>query len=247
VLTVGLMATATALTGLVPPYAKIGIAAPILLVLCRLVQGFSTGGEWGGAAAFLVEHAPAGKRGIVGSMQQFSVGLALVMGTAMAAIPQLDARQAGDDRLGLARPLYPRLPAGADRLLSPLAGGRDAPAYDRTVAEHKVAAAPVRDSLTTYIRPVLAAFGLSIVGTVGNYIFNIFVPSFATSGLGIPASTAYYSTAVGAVILTILTPVFGALSDQVGRKAVLLVSALGYVLISYPLFMVVVGMKSGLG
>jgi MHS family proline/betaine transporter-like MFS transporter len=94
---------------------------------------------------------------------------------------------------------------------------------------------------------VLAAFGLSIVGTVGNYTFNIFVPSFATSGLGIAAGTAYYSTTVGAIVLTILTPVFGALSDKVGRKAVMLVSALGYVLISYPLFLLLIGTKSGLG
>ena len=84
VLTVGLMATATALTGLIPSYASIGIAAPILLVLCRLLQGFSTGGEWGGAAAFLVEYAPPGKRGLIGSMQQFSVGLGLIMGTLSA-------------------------------------------------------------------------------------------------------------------------------------------------------------------
>ncbi|MBV8450053.1 MAG: MFS transporter, partial [Hyphomicrobiales bacterium] len=84
VLTVGLMASATAITGLIPPYASIGIAAPILLVLCRLVQGFSTGGEWGGAAAFLVEYAPPGKRGFIGSMQQFSVGLGLIMGTLSA-------------------------------------------------------------------------------------------------------------------------------------------------------------------
>jgi MHS family proline/betaine transporter-like MFS transporter len=84
VLTVGLMATATAITGLIPPYASIGIAAPILLVLCRLLQGFSTGGEWGGAAAFLVEYAPPGKRGLIGSMQQFSVGLGLIMGTLSA-------------------------------------------------------------------------------------------------------------------------------------------------------------------
>jgi MFS transporter, MHS family, proline/betaine transporter len=86
ILTVGLMASATTLTGLIPSYAAIGLWAPVLLVLCRLVQGFSTGGEWGGAAAFLVEFAEPGKRGIVGSMQQFSVGLALIAGTLSAYV-----------------------------------------------------------------------------------------------------------------------------------------------------------------
>jgi len=86
VVTVGLMAAATALTGLVPSYGSIGLAAPLLLLLCRLVQGFSTGGEWGGSATFLVEFAPPGKRGIIGSVQQFSVGLALIAGTLTAAV-----------------------------------------------------------------------------------------------------------------------------------------------------------------
>jgi len=101
--------------------------------------------------------------------------------------------------------------------------------------------------LTFYLRPVLAAFGLSVVGTVGNYTYNIFLPSFASGQLGIPAGTAYYSTALAAVVLTVLTPVMGWLSDKVGRKPVLLISALGYVVIAYPLFMLVTGMKNGTG
>jgi MHS family proline/betaine transporter-like MFS transporter len=123
----------------------------------------------------------------------------------------------------------------------------ESPAFDRNVAQHTVASAPVLDSLTTYLRPVLAAFGLSIVGTIGNYIYNIFLPSFASSQLGIPAGTAYYSATLAAVILTVLTPVMGWLSDKVGRKPVLLVSALGYVVIAFPLFMLVTGMRNGTG
>ena len=75
VLTVTMMATATGLTGLVPSYATIGLFAPALLVLCRLMQGFSTGGEWGGAASFMVEYAPPGCRAFFGSLQQVSTGL----------------------------------------------------------------------------------------------------------------------------------------------------------------------------
>src|SRR5579864_8077062 len=85
VVTVGLMAAATAVTGLIPSYTSIGIAAALLLLLCRLVQGFSTGGEWGGSATFLVEFSPPGKRGLIGSVQQFSVGLALIAATFTAA------------------------------------------------------------------------------------------------------------------------------------------------------------------
>jgi MHS family proline/betaine transporter-like MFS transporter len=72
VVTIGLMAAATGFTGLVPTYAQVGLLAPLLLLVCRCGQGFSTGGEWGGAAAFLVEYAQPGKRGLTGSWQQFS-------------------------------------------------------------------------------------------------------------------------------------------------------------------------------
>ena len=246
VLTVGLMATATALTGLIPSYASIGILAPILLVLCRLVQGFSTGGEWGGAATFLVEFAPPGKRGFIGSMQQFSVGLGLIMGTLCAAILNSELDKEQMIAWGW------RIPFVLGFLLAPIglylrSRVAESPAFDRTIAQRAVASAPVRDTLTFYLRPVLAAFGLSVVGTVGNYTYNIFLPSFASGQLGIPAGTAYYSTALAAVVLTVLTPVMGWLSDKVGRKPVLLISALGYVVIAYPLFMLVTGMKNGTG
>ena len=246
VLTVGLMATATAVTGLIPPYASIGIAAPILLVLCRLVQGFSTGGEWGGAAAFLVEYAPPGKRGFIGSMQQFSVGLGLIMGTLSAYL--LNALLDKEAMIAWGW----RVPFVLGFLLAPIgfylrSRVAESPAFDRAVAQHKTASSPVRDSLTLYSRPVAAAFGLSIVGTIGNYVFNIFLPSFASGQLGIPASNAYLSTTMAAVILTILTPLMGALSDRVGRKPILLTSALAYAVLSYPLFLLLTEMRSSQG
>ncbi len=86
VVTIGMMATATGLTGIIPPYATIGVWAPILLLLCRMVQGFSTGGEWGGAAAFLVEYSSPGKRGLTGSWQQFSTQIGALSGSISAAL-----------------------------------------------------------------------------------------------------------------------------------------------------------------
>jgi MHS family proline/betaine transporter-like MFS transporter len=243
VLTVGLMATATALTGLIPGYASIGIWAPLILVLCRLVQGFSTGGEWGGAAAFLVEYARPGKRGITGSMQQFSVGLGLIFGTICAAVLNsvLDAQQM--NAWGW------RIPFILGFLLAPIgyylrSRVAETPAFERTVETHHVAAHPVRDSLTVHRGPVLLAFGLSIVGCVGNYIFNIFMPSFAAGTLKLPPGSAYWSTAIAAVVLTVLTPVMGALSDRIGRKSVMLISAIAYLIAAYPLFVLVTSQRT---
>jgi MHS family proline/betaine transporter-like MFS transporter len=86
VFTMMLMAGSTFATGTIPPYSAIGIAAPILLVLCRLAQGFAAGGEWGGATTFLVEYAPRGRRGLFGALQQLSTSLAIVSAVSVALL-----------------------------------------------------------------------------------------------------------------------------------------------------------------
>ncbi|HTR87019.1 MAG TPA: MFS transporter [Reyranella sp.] len=244
VLTVGLMAAATALTGLIPSYSSIGIAAPLLLLLCRLAQGFSTGGEWGGSAAFLVEFAPPGKRGLIGSVQQFSVGLALIAATVTAAV--LNGALTKDAMVTWGW----RIPFLIGFVLAPIglylrSKVSESPAFSRTVEKKQVATNPFADALTTHRLPVLAAFGLSAIGTVGNYTYNIWLPAFASGQLKIPGSTAYTSATVAAVVLTVLTPVMGWLSDKVGRKSILLVSAVAYGLLSFPLFSYLSGSPDG--
>ena len=235
VLTVGLMAGATALTGLIPSYASIGIAGPVLLILCRLVQGFSTGGEWGGAAAFLVEYAPPGKRGLVGSWHQFAVGLALTSGLLTAAL--LTSLLDKETMVSWGW----RLPFILGFVLAPVGlyvrtRVSESPAFERTKKQQGVARNPFKDALTTQRLPVLAAFGLAAVGTVGNYTFNIYMPTYATKQLGIAPGTAFWSGTTAAIVLTILTPIFGAWSDKVGRKPLALASAILYGLLAWPLF-----------
>ena len=235
VLTVGLMAAATALTGLIPAYTSVGIAAPILLLLCRLAQGFSTGGEWGGAAAFLVEFSPPGKRGLIGSVQQFSVGLALIAATLTATVLNTQLSKEAMIEWGWRVPFligFVLAPVGL-YLRSKVA---ESPAYSRTVAQKQVAANPFVEALTTHRLPVLAAFGLSAIGTVGNYTYNIWLPTFASGPLKIPRDVAFTSVTVAAIVLTILTPVMGWLSDKIGRKPILLTSAIAYGVLSFPLF-----------
>ncbi len=235
VVTVGLMAGATALTGLIPAYGSIGITAPILLLLCRLAQGFSTGGEWGGAAAFLVEFAPPGKRGLIGSVQQFSVGLSLIAATLTAALLNGWLNKEAMVEWGWRVPFligFVLAPVGL-YLRSRVA---ESPAFSRTVEKKQVATNPFVEALTTHRMPVLAAFGLSAIGTVGNYTYNIWLPTFASGPLKIAPGTAFTSVTIAAVVLTVLTPVMGALSDKVGRKPILLISAVAYGLLSFPLF-----------
>ena len=112
----------------------------------------------------------------------------------------------------------------------------ESPAFSRTVAQKQVAANPFVEALTTHRIPVLCAFGLSAIGTVGNYTYNIWLPTFASGQLKIPRDVAFTSATVAAIVLTVLTPVMGWLSDKVGRKPILLTSAIAYGVLSFPLF-----------
>jgi len=246
VLTVTIMATATALTGLIPGYATIGVLAPALLVLCRLVQGFSTGGEWGGAAAFLVEYAPEGKRGYFGSWQQFSVGLGLLAGSGAAY-----ALTTFMDPASLALWGW-RVPFVFGFLLAPVgyylrSRVGETPAFERTLARHEVAASPLRLALTIHRAKVLTGLGLTVIWTVSSYLFLTFMPSYVTQTLHMPASVALASNTVAILILTVLTPLMGALSDRIGRRKMLLTSAIGYLVLSYPLFLLVTERRDFLG
>jgi MHS family proline/betaine transporter-like MFS transporter len=112
----------------------------------------------------------------------------------------------------------------------------ESPAFSRTVAKKEVARSPVLEAISTHRVPVLAAFGMSAIGTVGNYTYNIFLPTYASRTLGLPPTTAYVSATIAAVVLTVLTPVMGAISDRIGRKPLLLASSILYGVISFPLF-----------
>lgn len=236
--TIVLMALATGLTGLIPSYASIGLWAPVLLVLCRLLQGFSTGGEWGGATSFLVEYAPQGRRGFFGSWQQFSVGVGLLAGSAAAS--------------GLTYALSPdalnawgwRVPFIAGVLIAPVgyylrSKVNETPAFTRTVQTATVAASPLRAAFTTHRRAVLSGFGLTIVWTVSSYLFLTYMPTFAVQQLHMAPTTALLSNSLAILAYTVLTPMMGALSDRIGRKGMMLAAAAIYLVAGYPLFVLI--------
>jgi len=235
VFTLLLMAAATGATGLIPPYAAIGIAAPILLVLCRLLQGFSAGGEWGGSAVFLVEFAPPGRRGFFGSWQQFGVALGSLAGSLSGFAMAATLDTASLDSWGW------RVPFIAGLLIAPVGyflrqRVGETPRFKAAEAERRLDTSPVRATFTTQLPNLLIAAGATIVWTVGGYSFLTFLPVFAAQQLGIPLGTALGINSAATAVRIALTPLMGALSDRIGRKPLVTTTAAGFLLLSYPMF-----------
>lgn len=233
VLTMVLMAAATGCTGLIPSYATIGLGAPVLLVVCRLVQGFATGGEWGGATTFLVEYAPAHRRGFFGSLQQLSTSLAVV--SAIGAALLLNSVLTPED-LGA---WGWRLPFLFGFLVAPVglwlrAHVAETPAYAAKADE--APAAPFREAVTRHRKVVLQVFGVTVIWTVGSYIFTTFMATFAAQTLKIPAPVVLTGTLLGTLVNICTIPLVGWLSDRLGRWPFLVASALGSLLFAVPLF-----------
>lgn len=235
-LTITLMALATGLTGFVPTYARAGIWSPILLVLFRLLQGFSTGGEWGGATTFMVEYAPAGRRGFFGSLQQTSTATAQLL-----AIVSALALNSWLSKSAMASWGW-RLPFLLGFVMAPLgyylrARVAETPAFKRTEAASDLVASPLRLVFTVYRRELVTCFGITTVWTVASYVFITFMATYATQSLHLPASVALRAVVLASLANLLLIPVSGILSDKIGRAPIFIAATVGYLVLSVPFFM----------
>lgn len=233
-LTVGLMAIGTGAIGILPTYDQWGVTAALLLVVARLVQGFSAGGESGGSIAFIVEYAPAKRRGIVGSLQQSTVAGGLLLGSLTATV--LSASLTSGQLQGWGW----RVPFLLGVLIAPVglylrAQLQDTPAYEAVKTAQAVARSPLMSTLQTQWRQVLQGSGVTLLWTVAYYICFAYLPTYAMRELGIATNDALLANtmALGAVIL--LSPMAGALSDRVGRKPLLIGATLLFAVLTYPL------------
>jgi MHS family proline/betaine transporter-like MFS transporter len=229
-LTIFLMALGTVLIGLLPTYPSIGVAAPALLVLARLMQGFAAGGEWGGATAFIVEWAPERRRGLFGSFQQSSVAAGLLLGSGVTALLSTLLTSEQLEAWGW------RIPFLLGGILAPVG------VYMRRNIEETPAYSSARSEPApppTHPAPaVLAAraFGFTVLWTTAYYILLAYLPTFMQKHLGLRRTEALWSNTLALLVLVVAAPVAGALSDRVGRKPLLLICCVGLALLSYPLF-----------
>jgi MFS family permease len=229
-MTILLMAIGTVLIGVLPTFETIGYLAPLLLVLARLLQGFSAGGEWGSSTAFIVEWAPPAERGYYGSFQQTSVVAGLVLGSGVAAVLNTVMTPADMGSWGW------RVPFLLGGIIGPV-GLYMRRAIDETPAYRRMADAPAAAHEPNEAWLLAArAFGFTIVWTVCFYILLNYMPTYTQKYMNISASQALWANTIGLFVLAVAIPVMGKLSDRIGRKPLLLGCCAAFIVLPYPVF-----------
>jgi MFS transporter, MHS family, proline/betaine transporter len=236
--TLSLMAAATCVIGLLPTYASIGIAAPILLLVARVVQGLSLGGESMSAVAFIVEWAPEKRRGFVGSFQQFGSGIGLLLGSLMVAVLTTTLSAEAFQSWGWRIPFLFGVVVGPVGYLIRRRVG-ETPAYI-VASANRISADQVSTTGDLTYR-AFQAFMFTLFWSVGFYFFLSYMPTFAQRHLNIAGPTAIWVNTFMLLFYIALIPFCGMLSDKLGRKPVLVTSCLGFAVLCYPLFSYLLG------
>ncbi|MDA5146314.1 MULTISPECIES: MFS transporter [Streptomyces] len=233
-LTVALMAGAGFLIAITPSYEQIGVLSPLLLVVARLVQGFSAGGEFGSSSAFLVESAARGRRAFAGSWQQVSVAggvlIASLLGTLTTSWLSDDALHAWGWRVAFV--------VGALLGLVGLwlrVSVEDTESFTRTQDSGRTRTNPVKAMFVEHPAATLRVAGITIAGTLTYYIWVNYLPTYANLTTGIPLNTALLSQTLCLVVFVIALPFAGVLSDRLGRKPTMAGFAGGFVVLAWPL------------
>ncbi|MFI8951403.1 MFS transporter [Streptomyces sp. NPDC053750] len=241
-LVIFMMSGATLTIGLLPGYASIGIAAPVLLVVLRLIQGFAAGGEFGSAASFLAESAPRRRRGFgvswleVGSLLGFLAGSFVFL---------LLSAGLDDDQLtswGWRIPFLVSAPLGVIGFVI-RNKIEDTPEYRALEAGGTVPSSPARELLRSHRRQLLQAAGLMAAMHVPFYAVLTYLVTYETDHLGHSAGSAALLSTVISLLGLVLVPLFGTLSDRVGRKPVFVGATAALLVVSTPAFLL---MRTGL-
>jgi MFS family permease len=235
-LTMLLMGGATALMGVLPTAAQIGIAAPILLLLLRIVQGFALGGEWAGAVLLAVEHSPRHRRGLFGSVPQIGLALGLALGTGVFALLQVAmSAQAFQDygwRIAFLGSVVLVVVGVLVRLKA-----TETPEFERVQSTGETAAVPVRE---VFVRPALRSTVLGMLSRWGEgAAFNtwgVFAISYATGTLHLSKIPVLVVVTVAALLMAVLLPVSGLLADRFGPKRVYASGVAAYGIAVFPVF-----------
>ncbi|MFJ4356976.1 glycine betaine/L-proline transporter ProP [Streptomyces massasporeus] len=239
-LTMIMMAAGTFAIGLIPSYATIGVGAPILLLVARLVQGFSTGGEYAGASTFIAEYAPDKRRGFLGSWLEFGTLAGYIGGAGLVTI--MTALLSADDLTSWGWRI-PFLIAGPMGIIGLYLRMRleETPAFaaEAEKAENNRPKTPLREMVTGQWRALLLCVGLVLVFNVTDYMLLSYMPSYLTGQLHYDETHGLLVVLGVMAVMMIAQPFAGALTDRVGRRPVIATGCAGFLLLSVPALLLI--------
>ncbi|WOO41342.1 MFS transporter [Rubellicoccus peritrichatus] len=229
-LSVILMGVSTGLVGILPNHAMIGNTAPILLVLMRIIQGFSVGGEYTGSVVYLVERAPQNKRGIVGGWTSFGAIAGFLLGSGVGALISTLASPEALSSWGW------RIPFIAGVAIAGLATFFRRSLDETPRRESFDKRLPIVQAVRTEWQSMLRIAGLIMMANVGFYMMFVYVTTYLSEQVGVPMATALDIDTATMATLLIFTPIAAWISDRIGRKPVLLTASIGCLVCAVPLF-----------
>jgi MHS family proline/betaine transporter-like MFS transporter len=234
--TILLMAAATTVIGLLPTYAAIGLWAPALLTLVRCVQGFSAGGEYAGACAYLMEHAPQHKRAWYGSFVPVSTFSAFACAAVLAYALESNLSSAAMSAWGWRLPFLIAAPLGIVGLY--LRWRLDeTPAFQAVEREDAVAHSPLSETLRSHGRTILCLGAFVSLTALSFYMFTTYFATYLQVAGGLDRASALLVSVIALLFAALICPLAGAFSDRVGRRMTILCTGLWLIAVVYPAFL----------
>ena len=245
VTTLVMMGVATFLIGCLPTYTAIGVAAPVLLVVLRFIQGFGVGGEWGGAVLMVVEHGHQGRRGFYASWAQAGVPIGLLLATGIFSLLNTQLTDEQFIAWGWRVPFLIGILLLAVGLYIRLAI-LESPLFKKLQKEEPDRPAPIREVLRKYPHNILIAMGARFAENASFYIFTVFIYAYARNQLQLDRQVILNGILIASAAQFVAVPCFGALSDRVGRRPVYLFGAVFTALFAMPFFLLMNTQTPGL-
>ncbi|MEU0228356.1 glycine betaine/L-proline transporter ProP [Streptomyces sp. NPDC006284] len=239
-LTMIMMAAGTFAIGLIPSYATIGVWAPVLLLVARLVQGFSTGGEYAGASTFIAEYAPDKRRGFLGSWLEFGTLAGYIGGAGLVTLMTALLSDGDMTSWGWRIPFLIAGPMGIIGLYLRMRL-EETPAFTAEVekAEATRPKVPLREMVTGQWRALLLCVGLVLVFNVTDYMLLSYMPSYLTSELKYDETHGLLVVLAVMALMMVVQPFAGALTDRIGRRPVIAAGCAGFLLLSVPALLLI--------
>lgn len=234
-MTVGMMGATTTLIGVLPTYQQVGVLAPILLVLMRCLQGFSAGGEWTGSSAFLLEHAPAHRRGLFGSVISATAAIATVAGSVVALGLNTWLSDAALSSWGWRLPFLAAAPLGLIGLYIRLRIP-ETPVFVDLKERSAVESRPLIEGSRRNAKAIALSFFFASVQGLGFYYLATYVVNYLSESVHLARTTALALSGAGLLIYAGLCPFAGKLADRFGRRPVNVIGSAGHAIFSFPAF-----------